>query len=155
LLADMSISRQSGLDGWDKSRFEAFTKLLLLKSGRQVEEASEFIDIPSEETESSDLQSVDSVNLDLLSRFNEDKLKRAFLDRISELVANEKGGHHVSSSLMIEWPDKVDVLVSRNAGLKKNASNVEMLGIIALSLRRISTLDRRGRCYVPSQKLMI
>ncbi|KAJ6028506.1 hypothetical protein N7540_004082 [Penicillium herquei] len=139
----MMTSRQVGLDGWDKPRFEAFTKLLLLKSGRQVEEASEFVDIPSEETETSDLKSIDSVNVDLLSQFNEDKLKRAFLDRISELVANGKGGHHVSSSLMIEWPDRVDVLVSRNAGLKKTASNVEMLETIASNLRRISTLDRR------------
>lgn len=98
----MSASRPSGLDGWDKSRFEAFSKLLLLKSGRQVEEASEFIDKPSEETEASDLKSSNSVNVNILSQSNEDKLKRAFLDRLSELVANEKGGHHVSSSLMIK-----------------------------------------------------
>lgn len=142
----MSISHLSGLDGWDKSRFEAFTKLLLLKSGRQVEEASSFIDISSEETETSELRSIDSVSVNILSQFNEDKLKRAFLDRISELVANQKGGPHVSSSLMIEWPDRVDILVSRNAGLKKYVSNIEILEIIASNLRRISTLDRRGRC---------
>lgn len=142
----MSISRLPGLDGWDKSRFEAFTKLLLLKSGRQVEEASSFIDMPNEETVTSELKSNDSVNVNILSQFNEDKLKRAFLDRLSELIANEKGGPHVSSSLMIEWPDRVDILVSRNAGLKKYASNVEILEIIASSLRRISTLDRRGQC---------
>lgn len=146
ILADMSISHLSGLDGWDQSRFEAFTKLLLLKSGRQVEEASSFIDISSEETETSELRSIDSVSVNILSQFNEDKLKRAFLDRISELVANQKGGPHVSSSLMIEWPDRVDILVSRNAGLKKYVSNVEILEIIASNLRRISTLDRRGRC---------
>ncbi len=148
ILADMSISHLSGrgLDGWDQSRFEAFTKLLLLKSGRQVEEASSFIDIPSDETETSELKSIDSVSVNILSQFNEDKLKRAFLDRISELVANQKGDPHVSSSLMIEWPDRVDILVSRNAGLKKYVSNVEILEIIASNLRRISTLDRRGRC---------
>jgi hypothetical protein len=78
LLADMSISSPSGLDGWDKSRFEAFTKLLLLKSGRQVEEASDFINIPSEETESSDLKSIDSVKVVKLSQFNEDKLQFVF-----------------------------------------------------------------------------
>lgn len=142
----MSSSRQSGLDGWNKSRFEAFTKLLLLKSGRQVEEASDFIDIPSEAIETSDLESIDSVNVNILSQFNEDKLKRAFLDRISELVANEKGGEHVASSLMIEWPDRVHILVSRNAGHKDCASNIEMLEVIASNLRKISTLDRQGRC---------
>lgn len=142
----MSILRPSELGEWDKSRFEAFTKLLLLKSGRQVEEALEFTDIPSENTETSELESIDSLNVDTLSHFNEEKLKRAFLDRLSELVANQKGGQYVSSSIMIEWPDRVDILVSRNAGFKKYVSKVEILEIIESNMRRISTLDRRGLC---------
>ena len=127
-------------------QIRSFHKTPSLEEWRQVEEASSFIDISSEETETSELRSIDSVSVNILSQFNEDKLKRAFLDRISELVANQKGGPHVSSSLMIEWPDRVDILVSRNAGLKKYVSNVEILEIIASNLRRISTLDRRGRC---------
>jgi hypothetical protein len=101
----MSISSPSGLDGWDKSRFEAFTKLLLLKSGRQVEEASDFINIPSEETESSDLKSIDSVKVVKLSQFNEDKLQFVFqlaLDkRIQEIHVHDCSPDLYNSSLKV------------------------------------------------------
>ncbi|KAJ5560362.1 hypothetical protein N7513_002761 [Penicillium frequentans] len=127
------MSTQSGLDGWDNCKFEGYVKLLLLKR-----------DLLGEQTELSDLESTDSVDVNILSQFDEDKLKRALLDRLSELVANEKGGHHILASLMIEWPDKVDILVAKNSGLTKKGLSAEMLQKIESSLRRISRLNRQG-----------
>ena len=152
----MSQPSLSALDGWDRFRFEAYVKLLLLKSGRQIEEPSDLTEIVEEQAESLDLQNSDSIDVNILSMCDEDKLKRAFLDRLSELVANEKGGDHVSSSLMVEWPDRVEILVAKNNGFKeKNNQNdpkknikkdhsVEILETIQSSLREISKLDRRG-----------
>lgn len=142
------MSTQSGLDGWDNCKFEGYVKLLFLKSGRQIEEAFDFADFLVDQSELSDLESTDSVDVNILSRFDEDKLKRAFLDRLSELVANEKGGYHVSASLMIEWPDKVDILVAKNTGLTEKGSSAEMLQKIESSLRSISRLNRQGLSYV-------
>lgn len=144
----MNDSFPSGLDGWDMSRFEAYAKLLLLKNGRQIEDAWDFTEIIGEQTEFIHLDGTESVNVDVLSGFRDDELKRAFLDRLSELVANEKGGRHVSSSLMVEWPDRVDVLVARNTGLKNRASTVKILETIGLHLRDISRFDRRGSSCV-------
>ncbi|KAJ5557175.1 hypothetical protein N7494_001090 [Penicillium frequentans] len=143
------MSTQSGLDGWDNCKFEGYVKLLLLKRGRQIEEAFDFTDLLGEQTEVSDLESTDSVDVNILSQFDEDKLKRALLDRLSELVANKKGkgGHHVSASLMIEWPDKVDILVAKNTGLTKKGLSAEMLQKIESSLRSISRLNRQGLSY--------
>ncbi|OJJ02479.1 hypothetical protein ASPVEDRAFT_29058 [Aspergillus versicolor CBS 583.65] len=138
----MDLSVLSSLEGWDKSKFEAYAKLLRLKNGGQIEEASDSTE-RAHEQEISDPDSPDSVNVKPLSRFDETKLKRSFLDRLSELVANEKGGHYVSASLMVEWPDRVDVLVARNTGFRKNNPSVQLLETIASSLRGISKLDRR------------
>ncbi|PTB65734.1 hypothetical protein BBK36DRAFT_1202535 [Trichoderma citrinoviride] len=129
-----------GIDGLDRSRFEAYAKLLRLKNGGQVEKASSFSEAPDEETEADMLDDTDSVNANAISMFDEKKLKRAFLDRLSELVANEKGGYHVSSSLMIEWPDRIDILVARNNGFKKADATLRMLETITSSLRDISRL---------------
>ncbi|KAL6908675.1 hypothetical protein GGI43DRAFT_379518 [Trichoderma evansii] len=96
--------------------------------------------MPNEETELDKLDDADSVNANEFPLFDERKLKRAFLDRLSELIANEKGGLHVSSSLMIEWPDRVDILVARNNGFKEGDVTLRMLETIASSLRDISML---------------
>lgn len=140
----MSPSFPWGIDGLDKSRFEAYAKILGLKNGRQTEEASNFAEIFDEEVELEKLDDTDSVNANASLSFDEKKLKRAFLDRLSELIANEKGGHHVSSSLMIEWPDRVDILVAKNNGFREGDVALRMLETIASSLRDISTLGSSG-----------
>jgi hypothetical protein len=148
----MSTPWTPELDGWNRSRFEAYAKLLGLKNGRQIEEASDFTEIATGEADSADLEST-SVNVDILSsHFSEDKLKRAFLDRLSELVANKKYGRHVSSSLMIDWPDRVDVLVAKNTGIKENDS--QSLKNLAASLRDISRLNRGGLSNFPCHNLV-
>ena len=153
----MSASLPWESDGLDKSRFEAYAKLLLLKNGRQVEEASDFNEMICQQTKVADLDDADSVNVNVLSRFDDDKLKKAFLDRLSELVANEKGAHHVSSSLMIEWPDRVDIFVAKNTGIRDKDPSAQMLETIASSLREISRLDRQGlsRASLPSFPFLI
>lgn len=150
-LSNMNFSVLPGLEGWDKSRFEAYAKLLRLKNGGQIEEASDSnsTETADEQMEFSDLNSPDSVNVEPLSRFDETKLKRSFLDRLSELIANEKGGPHVSASLMVEWPDRVDVLVAKNTGFRENDPSIQLLETIASSLRDISKLDRLGLSNLP------
>lgn len=157
----MSRPSLSALDGWDRFRFEAYVKLLLLKSCRQIEEPSDLTEIVEEQAKPLDLQKSDSIDVNILSVCDEDKLKSAFLDRLSELVANDKGGDHVSSSLMVEWPDRVEILVAKNTGFKKNNQNdpkknikkdhsVEILATIQASLRDICKLDRRGSSILRS-----
>lgn len=140
----MSSSFPWGIDGLDKSRFEAYAKLLRLKNGGQIEEASNFSEILDEDIELEKPDDTDSVNANAFLSFDERKMKRAFLDRLSELIANEKGGHHVSSSLMIEWPDRVDILVARNNGFREGDVTLRMLENIASCLQDISTLDSSG-----------
>lgn len=157
----MSRPSLSALDGWDRFRFEAYVKLLLLKSCRQIEEPSDLTEIVEEQAKPLDLQKSDSIDVNILSVCDEDKLKSAFLDRLSELVANDKGGDHVSSSLMVEWPDRVEILVAKNTGFKKNNQNdpkknikkdhsVKILATIQASLRDICKLDRRGSSILRS-----
>ncbi|KAH0530304.1 hypothetical protein TsFJ059_004941 [Trichoderma semiorbis] len=136
----MSSSFPWGIDGLDKSRCEAYAKILGLKNGGQTGEASNFAEILDEEAELEKPDDTDSVNANASLSFDEKKLKRALLDRLSELIANEKGGHHVSSSLMIEWPDRVDILVAKNNGFREEHVALRMLKTIASSLRDISTL---------------
>lgn len=140
----MSLSCPWGVKGLDKPRFEAYAKLLRLKNGGQIEEASNFSEMLDEEIESDKLDDADSVDANEFLLFDERKLKRALLDRLSELTANEKGGHHVSSSLMIEWPDRVDVLVARNNGFRGGDATLRILETIASSLRDIAKLGSSG-----------
>ncbi|KPM42451.1 hypothetical protein AK830_g4100 [Neonectria ditissima] len=127
--------------GLDKSRFEAYAKLLRLRNGGQIEEASHFSEKADEQMELADLNDTDSIDMNTLSPINNNKLKRSFLDRLSELVANEKGGPYVSSSLMIEWPDRVDILVAKNNGIKEGDPSISMLETIASDLQVVSRLD--------------
>ncbi|KAL7912931.1 hypothetical protein GGI35DRAFT_476750 [Trichoderma velutinum] len=137
----MSSSLPWGMNGLDKSRFEAYAKLLRLKNGGQIEPTSDFSELHDEGIELDKSDDTDSANANVFPLFDERKLKRAFLDRLSELIANEKGGRHVSSSLMIEWPDRVDILVARNNGFRGGDVILRMLDTIASSLRDISMLN--------------
>ncbi|EHK41056.1 hypothetical protein TRIATDRAFT_321317 [Trichoderma atroviride IMI 206040] len=148
----MSLSCPWGVKGLDKSRFEAYAKLLRLKNGGQIEEASNFSEMLDEEMEPDELDDAGSVDANEFLSFDEGKLKRAFLDRLSELTANEKGGYHVSSSLMIEWPDRVDILVAKNNGFSKGGATLRILETIASSLRDIATLDSSDAATVSTKK---
>ncbi|KAK0735080.1 hypothetical protein B0T26DRAFT_690770 [Lasiosphaeria miniovina] len=137
----MSTSFSWGQSGLNKSRFEAYTKLLRLRNGGQVEESSDFSERPDDDIELTDpSDGTESLRVHNLSHVDNSRLKRAFLDRLSELVANSKGGHHVSAALMVEWPDRVDVLVARNSGFKPDDPSVRMLERLSSGLREISRI---------------
>ncbi|KAK3375576.1 hypothetical protein B0T24DRAFT_616552 [Lasiosphaeria ovina] len=137
----MSISFSWAQSGLNKSRFEAYTKLLRLRNGGQVEESSDFSERPDDDIELADpSDGTESVRVRNLSHVDNSRLKRTFLDRLSELVANSKGGHHVSAALMVEWPDRVDVLVARNSGFKPDDPSVRMLERLSSELREISRI---------------
>lgn len=133
------------LPGLDRSRFEAYTKLLRLRNGGQIEEPANFTQLPDEdEAESASLDGHESVCLNPVSQFDDSRLKRAFLDRLSELVANEKGGYHVSASLMFEWRDRVEILVGKNTGFRGSDPGLFLLETIESSLRYIARLNQLG-----------
>lgn len=71
-----------------------------------------------------------------LSDGSEDRMKRAFLDRLAELVANDKGGPHVSATMMIEWPDRAVVLVAKNIGIDKDLAT--FLAELEAIIRKLS-----------------
>ena len=122
------------LDEWNKSQFEAYAKLVLLKCGGQIGNPSNFVHLADEQPESYS-ETVGSGTVDIRFALDGDQLKRAILDRLSELFANEKGGYHVSSALMVEWPDRVDVLVARNTKIETEHSSVKMLDYRVKSAR--------------------
>lgn len=64
-MTDMNVSFLSELDGYNKPRLEAYEKHLLLNSGRQIEEASDFTEIVDERTGFSGLDSTDSVSVNI------------------------------------------------------------------------------------------
>lgn len=148
LLSEMSTPSLWESSGLDKFRFESYAKLLRQNNGGHVEEASGFTEIADDHTDFVDLFDADSVNVNALSRFNDDKLKRTLLDRLSELISNEKGGHHVSSSLMIEWPDRVDIPVAKNTGIKETDASGQLLETIASCLRGFSAANSLGLSYL-------
>ena len=140
------------LGGLNKARFDAYAKLLSLRNGGQVEDLSEMDDIIDDPSAiPNDDESVRANPAD--SGATATKLKRAFLDRLSELMANAKGGYHVSASLMIEWPDHVDVLVARNNGIKLGDPAVQVLETISTVLQQVARLGSAGSSSTPAQEL--
>ena len=59
----------------------------------------------------------DSARNTALGDLDLDRLRRHFLDRLSEAVSSTKGGRHVVASRMFYWPDKVKVFIAANTGL--------------------------------------
>ncbi|KAG6835614.1 hypothetical protein H0H93_016490 [Arthromyces matolae] len=150
----MSATFPWGSHGLDKSRFEAYAKLLRLRNGGQIERPSDFSEIPDEQpvTELAELEGPESVRMNTLSSLSDHKLKKAFLDRLSELVANAKAPQFVSSSLMIEWEDRVIILVARNNGFREEDPTLGLLETIASSLRTIAGLDFQDPMAVAAMK---
>ncbi|KAI1653870.1 hypothetical protein F4813DRAFT_382999 [Daldinia decipiens] len=115
----MSHSFHWGLDGLNKSRFEAYTKILSLRNGGQADDAitsdackagPDMTELPEDD---------DSITGQPLTNFDDDKLKRAFLDRLSEILSHTKGGYQVAAALMTENLGVPEVTVAKNSGLKQ------------------------------------
>ncbi|KAK0615560.1 hypothetical protein B0T17DRAFT_497172 [Bombardia bombarda] len=143
---DQALGKRSD---FDKARFDGLAKLLRLRYHGQVEAPSRAEDLWQDDeaiAATNDLaeghetqqeqDSAHSTKAATLADFNSDRLKRFFLDRLAELVANEKGGRHVTATMMITGPDKVTVLIAKNNGLRPRDKH--FLDIIAAQLREIA-----------------
>jgi len=120
----MSLSFNWLLDDLNQPRFQAFTSLLRLRNGGQLEgadgdhedEYDAFSFMFPHDTEDDDL---DSTSPQELKSFDDEELKRRFLDRTAEIFSNIKGGPHVASTLLAEWPGVAEVFVAKNRGLSE------------------------------------
>ncbi|KAI1501064.1 hypothetical protein F5X99DRAFT_383772 [Biscogniauxia marginata] len=107
------------LDGLDKQRFEAYTKILNLRYGGQASDPTTF-DPDDQEPDTIDPPGDgDSVAGQQLTHFGEDKLKRAILDRLSEVLSSKRGGHQVAAALMTEIAGTIEITVAKNGGMKQ------------------------------------
>lgn len=125
--------------GLNQAQFQAYTKLLRLRSGGQVENSvnsSQFLDNDDDEDDMDDTEDSSSLCPDILCDSNEDKVKRAFLDRLAEVVSPSKGGQHVSASLMAQWDDRVEILVAKNSGIVREDATWTFLKDLEDRLRR-------------------
>ncbi|RYP91021.1 hypothetical protein DL770_002851 [Monosporascus sp. CRB-9-2] len=125
------------LDGLDRCRFEAYTKLLRLRHGGQAGDLVRFDPLAQETHMDESPEDDDSVKGMPLANFNERKLKCAFLDRLSEILSPAKGGYQVAAALMIEGLDGVEVTVARNSGIKeKDKSFIKALEKMLVCIAR-------------------
>lgn len=113
-----------GLEGLDESRFRALTSLFRLRNGGQLEapvEDSGELQYDAAIINSSTVEEDDgdSIGPQTFTNFDEKELKRRFLDRVAELVSNVRGGPHVAGTLLVEWPEKTEILVAKNGGCFK------------------------------------
>lgn len=109
-------------NGLNRARFEALTKLLRLRYHGQVEPAFRFDKLQHDASNDDDfvIDDSDSTKALKLTDFDSGRLQRAFLDRLAELVANEKGGRNVAATMMVNGQDKVDVFVTKNDKFRPN-----------------------------------
>jgi hypothetical protein len=139
----MSESFRWGEKGLDNARFQAFAKILRIRNGGQVEPPTSYDNIRDEdEDEDMKIDADDnSTKTQTLTDFDDKRLRRSFLDRIAELVANIKGGRHVTAALMVESPEEVQVFVAKNQGVEEN--EIAFLKELETRLRSIARVNRK------------
>ncbi|KAI1475124.1 hypothetical protein F4774DRAFT_421764 [Daldinia eschscholtzii] len=115
----MSPTFHWGLDGLDKPRLEAYIKLLSLRNGGQIDDAVIFDPCEAGSDVIESAEDGDSATGQPLTNFNNDRLKRAFLDRLSEILSQTRGGYHVAAALMVENTEAPEITVAKNSGLKQ------------------------------------
>lgn len=132
----MSTASAWNARGLDEARFRALTKLLVLRSGRQVQEyqATQSEDEPTsnESTGAQDAVSQAPMSLDNIDR---GRVKRVFLDRLAEIMAAKTGGQQVSATLLVDFLDAPMVLVAKNSNI---SHDVEFLGTLERLMRAIA-----------------
>ncbi|KAI1635726.1 hypothetical protein F4809DRAFT_429173 [Biscogniauxia mediterranea] len=132
------------LDGLDRQRFEAYTKLLSLRHGGQasdpvtfepLDEDLDIVELPDDD---------DSVVGQQLTSHGKSEIRRAFLDRLSEILASAKGGYHVAAALMVQSRDMVEISVAKNRGIKqKDKAFIESFENV---LRKIPSVKHCTSC---------
>ena len=124
------------LTGLNQDRFRAYSSLLRLRNGGQVDEYFEAEHELEDECSLVGYDDADSIVVQNISPFDDTKLKEAFQDRVAELVSNVKGGYHVAATLMINLPEGVKLVVAKNEGFNKR--DEEFLGKLQDLLREIA-----------------
>jgi hypothetical protein len=117
--------------GLNQARFRAYSSLLLMKAGLQVGDRLEPEEDPDDQDTIDTHDDTDSISPQILTSFDESKLKAALQDRIAELISNVKGGQYVAATLLVERQDILTIIVARNEGLnqkdRKFLRNLERL----------------------------
>ncbi|KAJ3914720.1 hypothetical protein F5877DRAFT_70471 [Lentinula edodes] len=103
-----------------RPEFNALITLLSLRNGRQLEPE---LDSPSIGDHSPTMGFSNAIfqrpNLRSNSSSTSNHLKERFLDRLAEVVSNEKGSKHVACTIMKEYENRVEVYASRNEGFRE------------------------------------
>jgi len=137
----MSSSFSWHLPGLNQNRFRAYSSLLRLRNGGQIDEYLEVEHDLEDKCNPVGYDDADSVVVQTISSFDAAKLKESFQDRVAELVSNVKGGYHVAATLMINLPEEVELVIAKNEGFNK--TDIEFLGKLQDLLREISRTPSR------------
>lgn len=116
----------------------AYAKLLFLRNGRQFEDKASYRDLEGEVSIDETGNDGDSLKNNYLGDLDEARLRREFLDRLSETVSSAKGGRHVVASHMFYWPDKTKVFVAMNSGFAEGDALSGFLGNLCTALKDIA-----------------
>ncbi|KAK3350349.1 hypothetical protein B0T25DRAFT_570912 [Lasiosphaeria hispida] len=108
--------------GLNRARFEALTKLLAVDWDAEAD--------------------TDSTKALPLTNFESGRLRRLFLDRLAELVANEKGGRHVTATMMSVGWGHVTIVVARNNRFR--AGNEKFPGKLETLLQQVAATSDDG-----------
>lgn len=117
----------------------AYAKLLFLRSGRQYEDKTLYHELEGDASPNEAEDDCGSArNAPLGGDLDLDRLRRDFLDRLSETVSSTKGGSHVVASRMFYWPDKAKVFVAINSGFSRGDLLSKFLGGLCAALNGIA-----------------
>lgn len=123
------------------SELHAYAKLLFLRRGRQYEDKLSYRELEGEEPlEEPGDEGDSSKNTPLGNHLDVDRLRREFLDRLSETVSSTKGGRYVVASSMFYWPDSVKIFVAINSGFIEGDGLSHFLGSLCTALKEIAAL---------------
>jgi hypothetical protein len=115
-----------------------YVKLLLLRRGRQYGDKLSYEELDGVEALDNLGNDEESFKNVPLGNLDEDSVRRAFLDRLSEVVSSMKGGRHVVASSMFYWPDKVKVFIAINSGFTQGNRLSKLLDTLSTALRDIA-----------------
>lgn len=150
------------MDGAKSSKLAEFTALahlLSLRNGGPIEQPSlddseDAYDVCEGESEVSNV----TARPELLSSFRSEGILRRFLDRLSEILAVEKGGRFVSAAVLREGEKEecVDIWVARNSAFRAEDYN------LLTTFERAMTSIAKGRegggsavCYLRNGVLIV
>lgn len=125
--------------GVDQAQFHAYSKLLSIRNEGQVLNRPEETQVTTRTAQG--VQNVGGASSEVarisaVVGIDNTYLRRQFLDRLAELVANKPGGWHVSASVMFYTHRGTEVCVARNSGFQK--PDLDFLQSLQTKLQRIA-----------------